>query len=290
MSDRADLISQLELAHRLEPALHERPRAPSPDLVDDALVRAYLKTPHDVGGELDTPVEPELKQYEQWELNTYVTCECLGWRGIWVSEERRRMHNVDLGRTIYLGLPYYGRWLLGAARVMVEKHHITLGELIERVAEVRERHCGPIGTDGLPGAAPRFEGDPAAVKRNHHHQAAQGVGDPQIYAGMAGAAKFKVGDAVRVRRLPTIFYTRTQEYVRGARGTIARVSYESISPEEEAFDRTDQAPEWFYIVRFAMADLWGKYTGSARDTLQTEVPQRWLEPVDADDPVTTRTH
>jgi hypothetical protein len=26
----------------------------------------------------------------QWELNTYVTCEVLGWRGIWTAEERRR--------------------------------------------------------------------------------------------------------------------------------------------------------------------------------------------------------
>ena len=50
---------------------------------------------------------------------------------------------------------------------------------------------------------------------------AVGIGDPQIYAGKAGTPKFKVGDAVTVRELPVIFYTRTPEYVRGATGTIA---------------------------------------------------------------------
>jgi hypothetical protein len=36
-------------------------------------------------------MEFENKQYEMWEENTYVMCEVLGWRGIWLSEERRRM-------------------------------------------------------------------------------------------------------------------------------------------------------------------------------------------------------
>jgi hypothetical protein len=240
-----------------------------------------MKTSHDVGGEPDAPTVFELKQEEQWELDTYATCEVLAWRGIWVSEERRRMQNVDVGRTQYLGLPYYGRWLLAAARVLVEKHHVTLGELIERVDEVGRRHSQGIGAD-LPGAAPRTAGDPTAVERNRHHVAAVGKGDPQVFAGTAGTPGFAVGDRVRVRALPTLFYTRTQEYVRGARGTVVEVSYESIAPEDEAFDRHDQKPEWFYIVRFRMADLWEPYAGSASDTLQTELPQRWLEAADGE--------
>jgi hypothetical protein len=250
--------------------------APTPDQVDNARFRAYMKTSHDVGGEPDAPAVFELKEEEQWELDTYVTCEVLAWRGIWVSEERRRMHNVDIGRTQYLGLPYYGRWLLGAARVLVEKHHVTLGELIERVDEVRRRYPDAIGAE-LPDAAPRSAGDPAAVERNHHHVAAVGKGDPQCFAGLAGTPRFEVGDRVRVRSLPTLFYTRTQEYVRGARGTVVEVSYESIAAEDEAFDRDDQQPEWFYIVRFRMADLWEPYAGCPSDTLQTELPERWLE-------------
>jgi thiocyanate hydrolase subunit beta len=252
-------------------------QAPTPDEVDHAQFRALMKTPHDVGGELDVPVRYELKQYEQWEENTYVTCECLGWRGIWVSEERRRIQNVDVGHTLYFGLPYYGRWLLAAARVLVEKHHITLGELIERVDEVSRRYAGD-GPRPLD-AQPRTEGDQSAVARNHHHKAAVGIGDPQCFSGQAPPPSFAVGDAVRVRTLPTIFYTRTQEFTRGAEGEIAKVSYESPCAEEEAWGRDDAKAEWFYIVRFKMSALWDDYSGLPHDTLQTEVPERWLEAV-----------
>lgn len=276
MPNRAEVITGLDLQAQLRPAFHNVQDAPAPDQIDHAGFQAYMKTPHDVGGEPDTPIKYELKEYEGWEHNTYVTCEVLGWKGIWTSEERRRIQNVDIGQTMYLGLPYYARWLLAAARILVEKHHITLGELLERLDDVRQRSVGT-GT-GLPDAAPRSTGDPNGIDRNHHHQAALGKGDPQCFAGMANPPRFEVGDSVQVRGLPTMFYTRTQEYVRGARGTIAKVSYESLAPEDEAWDRHDQQPEWFYIVRFKMQDLWGSYAGPAIDTLQTELSERWLEP------------
>ena len=133
MTTPVDRVARLDLLARLKSSYPELPDARTPDLIDHDRFSAYVKTPHDVGGEPDAPLEFENKQYEIWEENTYVTCEVLGWRGIWLSEERRRMGNVDLGRTIYLGLPYYGRWLLAVARVLVEKHHIGVSELAERV-------------------------------------------------------------------------------------------------------------------------------------------------------------
>ena len=202
-----DLSSQLRVAfHRLQDWAY-------PDEVDHALFQAYMKTPHDVGGEPDAPARFEDKQEEEWELNTFVTCEVLGWRGIWTSEERRRLGNVDIGRANYLGLPYNARWLWAVARCLVDKRHITLGELIERVSEVRERYAG--GGGGVIDAAPRSTGDGDAVVRNRHHTAALGKDDPQCFAGMAGKPRFAAGDPVLVRDLPTIFYTRTQEYLRG---------------------------------------------------------------------------
>jgi thiocyanate hydrolase subunit beta len=265
-----DLSSQLRVAlHRLQDWAY-------PDEVDHALFQAYMKTPHDVGGEPDAPARFEDKQEEEWELNAFVTCEVLGWRGIWTSEERRRLGNVDIGRTNYSGLPYYARWLWAVARCLVDKRHITLGELIERVSEVRERYAAG---DGAIEAMPRSTGDADTVPRNRHHTAALGKGDPQCFAGMAGKPRFAAGDPVLVRDLPTIFYTRTQEYLRGTTGTVVKASYESPAPEDEAFERDDQRPEWFYIVRFKMADLWEAYTGAQHDTLQAEISERWLRPV-----------
>ncbi len=133
-------MRHIDLVGQLQPALHRPQHAPYPDAIDHALFRAYMRTSHDVGGEPDIPIRWEEKQEEQWEVNTYVTCECLAWRGIWNAEERRRRQNVDLGQTQYLGLPYYGRWLLSAARILVDKQHVTLTELINKIEEVRKRH------------------------------------------------------------------------------------------------------------------------------------------------------
>jgi thiocyanate hydrolase subunit beta len=264
-----------DYASQLHPALHLIEDWVYPDGFDHSLYQAFMKTPHDVGGEPDAPAKFEEKQEEEWELNTFVTCEVLAWKGIWTSEERRRLGNVDVGRTQYNGFPYYGRWALAAARLLVDKHYITLGELIERVAEVRERHP----SYGSLVAQPRGTGDGTAVARNRHHTEAVGKGDPQCFAGQAGDPRFGVGDSVRVRELPTFFYTRAQEYLRGTPGTVARVTYESLAPEDEAFNHEEQRPEWYYIVRFKMTDLWDEYAGLPNDTLQAELSERWLEPV-----------
>ena len=90
-------------------------------------------------------------------------------------------------------------------------------------------------------------------------------------------ARFNVGDRVRVRDLPNLFYSRTQMYVRGVQGTIAARTYEDLLPEDEAWNRDDARPEQYYIVRFRQKDLWAGYPFE-NDTLQTELPDRWLEP------------
>ncbi|HUO37446.1 MAG TPA: nitrile hydratase subunit beta, partial [Mycobacterium sp.] len=180
MTTPAERVSHLDLIAQLRSSFTDLPEAPPPDLIDHERYTAYVKTVHDVGGEPTVASKFENKQYEGWEENTYVTCEVLGWRGIWLSEERRRIGNVDVGRTIYLGLPYYGRWLLAAARILVEKHHITLGELSERMAEVKARYQGGL-TGKTLAAKPKSEGDGSQVKRNRHNTHAVGKGDPQVY-------------------------------------------------------------------------------------------------------------
>ena len=91
-------------------------------------------------------------------------------------------------------------------------------------------------------------------------------------------ARFKVGDRVRVKDLPNLFYSRTQMYVRGVTGTIAARTYEDLIPEDEAWNRDDAQREQFYIIRFRQKDLWEGYPFE-KDTLQSEFPDRWLEPV-----------
>ena len=137
---RPELMRHFDLVGQLQPAYHQAEHAPYPDAIDQGRFRALLRSAHDVGGEPDVPIQWEEKEEEVWELNTFATCEVLAWRGVWCAEERRRRHNVDLGQTQYLALPYYGRWLLGAARIMVDKQYVTLTELINKIDEVKKRH------------------------------------------------------------------------------------------------------------------------------------------------------
>lgn len=276
MSTAAERATQLALISRLKAVFPEVPEWPTPDEISHEQWLAYMKTPHDVGGELDFPHRYENKEEEQWELMAYVLCEVLGMRGIWVSEERRRIGNVDVGRAVYLGVPYYSRWLWAVGRLLIEKKHISWGELTDRLTEVQARYSGGLN-GGYPEAQPKFEGDGVNVTRNKHHLEAAGIGDPQVFAGKAGKAKFKAGDRVRVRELPAMFYTRTPEYCRGAEGVIAEVTYETPAPEDETWDIEDAPVEWMYIVRFNQSELWDNYTGPGNDTLQTEIPERWLE-------------
>jgi thiocyanate hydrolase subunit beta len=89
-------------------------------------------------------------------------------------------------------------------------------------------------------------------------------------------ARFKVDDRVRVKDLPNMFYSRTQLYARGVSGTIAACTYQDLIPEDEAFNQEGRL-EQYYIVRFRQKDLWEEYP-AGNDTLQTEFPDRWLEP------------
>ena len=138
MPSRRELRVHHEIMGQIGPALHDTCKAPY-EVTHDQYT-AYMRPVHDLGGEFDTPVRYEEKEEEQWELNTYVTCEVLAWRGHWNAEERRRRGNNDVGLSMYLGFPYYGRWILGAARMLVDKNKISLTELMDKIAEVKARH------------------------------------------------------------------------------------------------------------------------------------------------------
>ncbi|MGE5159324.1 MAG: hypothetical protein ACM3OF_14400 [Gemmatimonas sp.] len=140
LSTREDAMRFIRAIGYLQPAVHKPQHAPYPDEIDHTLFRAYTRSVHDLGGEPDVPIRWEEKEEEQWEANTFATCECLAWRGVWNAEERRRRQNVEIGLTSYLGLPYYGRWLLSAALVLVDKQHVTLTELVNKIDEVKKRH------------------------------------------------------------------------------------------------------------------------------------------------------
>lgn len=99
-------------------------------------------------------------------------------------------------------------------------------------------------------------------------------------------ARFCPGDAVRVMAdRPAISlgrpHIRTPHYVRGKPGHIAEVMGPFRNPEGLATGGDGLPMQVLYRVRFPQGTLWEGYAGPAKDTLEVEIYEHWLEPVHA---------
>lgn len=270
-----------ETGSHLMPAIHQAQDWPYE--VPHTLYEALIWPTHDVGGQPYAPEIFEEKEDEEWENNVYITCEVLGFRGMWNAEERRRRYANDIGMTLYYSFPYNARWIWGAAKMLVDKNYVSLLELQKKIAEIRER----LGVNSnRRGHAPSNinHGDTTRIhtatgKSTSGKYINYGPKPPWEPTGGIQPGRFKVGDRVRVKDLPAIFYTRTQMYVRNMTGTIAALTYPDLVPADEAWDRYDAKQEQYYIVRFKQKDLWAEYPFE-NDTLQSEYPDMWLEAAD----------
>jgi hypothetical protein len=103
------------------------------------------------------------------------------------------------------------------------------------------------------------------------------AGGPSSYTP-APAARFAVGDRVRVRVTHPPGHRRTPGYIRGKVGVVERICGEFPNPEELAYGFDGEPRRTLYRVRFRQADVWADYAGSAHDVLELELYQHWLAP------------
>ena len=90
-------------------------------------------------------------------------------------------------------------------------------------------------------------------------------------------AKFKVGERVKVMQAYPLGHVRTPYYIRGCSGEVERVCGSFPNPEELAQMR-DGLPEIpLYRVRFRQNEVWPDYRGAAKDVVEIEIYQHWLE-------------
>ena len=90
-------------------------------------------------------------------------------------------------------------------------------------------------------------------------------------------ARFKPGDAVRVRKAYPLGHIRTPFYVRGHSGVVERLCGAFGNPEELAQMRSGEPKQPLYRVRFLQKEVWPDYRGSAEDVVEVEIFQHWLE-------------
>lgn len=87
------------------------------------------------------PAEPmSITDHElaPWEKRCHATLECLAWRKVISTEEKRRAIE-DMGQSIYGSLTYYEKWALAAAHQLVEKGLITQDQLDAKRDEIRSQ-------------------------------------------------------------------------------------------------------------------------------------------------------
>ena len=97
----------------------------------------------------------------------------------------------------------------------------------------------------------------------------------------AVAPQFKPGDRVRVREAFAPGHIRTPWYVRGHAGTVERLCGVFGNPEELAYGRSGEPRQPLYRVRFAQRELWPDYAGQITDSIEIEIYQHWLNPVES---------
>jgi nitrile hydratase len=91
--------------------------------------------------------------------------------------------------------------------------------------------------------------------------------------------RLNVGDRVRVKASFPPGHRRTPYYIRGKIGEIERICGAFPNPEELAYGFDGEPKKVLYRVRFTQREVWAKYQGPARDLIEMEIYEHWLEPV-----------
>lgn len=93
------------------------------------------------------------------------------------------------------------------------------------------------------------------------------------------AARFSVGQQVRIiNRTPPVHH-RVPSYAKGSLGIVERIC--GVHGDPERFFPGDGEPrQQLYRVRIAQPALWENYQGSEDDKLEIEIFENWLEAAD----------
>ena len=200
---------------------------------------------HDMGGMQDFgPVVPEADEprfHHGWERRVFGLTIAMGATGAWNLDQSRAARE-SLPPAQYLASSYYEIWLAGMQALMLERGLVTAEELADGRMRDPPRKLPQVLT------APQVA---TALARG---------APPQ--RPLAGAPRFRVGDAVRTRDLHPVTHTRLPRYCRGKPGTITALHGAHIFADAHARG-IDEPLECLYTVRFDAHALWGADTTAA---------------------------
>ena len=157
-------------------------------------------------------------------------------------------------RDVYLS-SYYGRWLGGFEKLLVQAGYLAPGEVDARVA-------GPSAPAGRRMSRARLAATSRAVRSLLRPTLPRWIAGrvlPRVLGTSLPALRrrrFAVGDHVRVHGARATPYTRQPGYVTGKPGVIVADVGATVFPDAKAVGR-HALPQHLYTVAFRSADLWG---------------------------------
>jgi nitrile hydratase beta subunit len=199
---------------------------------------------HDMGGMQNfgsvVPEAGEPRFHAAWERRAFALTLAMGGARVWNLDQTRAARE-SLPPAQYLASSYYQIWVDGLIKLMLERGLITREELAEgRMHDPPAQIPNVVTADKVAAALAR--GSPTERP-------------------LAGAARFRVGDAVRTKVLNTPTHTRLPRYCRDKRGTVTMTHGAHVFADANA--RGQGEPQWLYTVRFEGSELWGSDTSAA---------------------------
>ncbi len=92
----------------------------------------------------------------------------------------------------------------------------------------------------------------------------------------ARAARFAVGDRVRMRADQPAHHTRLPGYARGKIGDVTRLHGAHVFADTNASGR-GECPQWLYAIAFDEREFWGD-DSAQRSTVSVDALEPYLEP------------
>jgi nitrile hydratase len=193
---------------------------------------------HDMGGMHGFgPVIPEKDEpvfHHEWEARVLAMSRAMRITRAWNGDTSRYAKEV-LPPDVYLGSPYYKRWLLGLEWLTVK--------------------AGLVGADEIAAGRALRPGVPFKAKNagsNDPHYLAK----PTFERPAPAPALFAQGQQVRARNIHPPTHTRLPRYARGHVGVIEHVHSCFVFADSNAEEKGED-PQWVYTVRFTGRELWG---------------------------------
>jgi nitrile hydratase subunit beta len=92
------------------------------------------------------------------------------------------------------------------------------------------------------------------------------------------AARFQLGDTVRIRVGSPRGHFRTPSYVQGKTGVVEALHGAFPNPESLAHGGDGLPEQYLYLVRFDQTHVWPQHRAAPQDKLLIDIYEHWLEP------------